>query len=81
MNVRRRARLCVRLREELEAMMARKPDLGSEDPDDIAAIEHSQKHLGDYKLKTSRDCIVPEDQVNAEKKRRQWCFLKKVLSN
>ena len=67
-------------KEELEAMMARKPDLGSEDPDDIAAIEHSQKHLGDYKLKTSKDYIVPEDQrVNAEKKRRQMVLLEESV--
>ena len=34
-------------------MMSRKPDLGSEDPDDVAAIEYTKNNLGDYKLKSA----------------------------
>ena len=53
-------------------MMAKKPDLGEEDPDDLAAIEDTRTNLGDYKLKTGPKYVVPEEQrVNAEKKKRQ----------
>jgi hypothetical protein len=67
-------------KDELESMMSRKPDLGSEDPDDVAAIEYTKTNLGDYKLKTSKEYVVPEDQrVNAEKKRRQMVLLEESV--
>lgn len=67
-------------KEELDAMMSRKPNLNEEDPDDVAAIEYTQQNLGDYKLKTSKDYVVPEDlRVNAEKKRRQMVLLEESV--
>lgn len=33
-----------------------------ENPEDLANITYAQDHLGDFKLKSSRDFIVPEDQ-------------------
>ena len=61
-------------------MMAKKPDLGEEDPDDLAAIEDTRTNLGDYKLKTGPKYVVPEEQrVNAEKKKRQMVLLEESI--
>ncbi len=52
--------------------MASKPDDKYEDPADLAAIEFAQENMGDYKLKTDPEYVVPEHlRINAEKKRRQ----------
>ncbi|XP_031554688.1 cilia- and flagella-associated protein 44-like isoform X2 [Actinia tenebrosa] len=49
-----------------------KPDENYEDPKDKAAIKEAKENMGDYKLKTAKDYVVPESQrVNAEKKRLQ----------
>lgn len=49
-----------------------KPDEDYQDPKDVAAIKEAQENMGDYKLKTAKDYVVPERQrVNAEKKRIQ----------
>ncbi|XP_048588414.1 cilia- and flagella-associated protein 44-like isoform X2 [Nematostella vectensis] len=49
-----------------------KPDENYEDPSDKAAIKNAREHMGDYKLKTAKDYVVPESQrVNAAKKRVQ----------
>ena len=38
----------------------------------MAAIKQARENIGDYKLKTAKDYVVPESQrVNAEKKRVQ----------
>ena len=53
-------------------MYRSKPDEGYEDPKDLAAIKEARENMGDYKLKTAKDYVVPESQrVNAEKKRIQ----------
>eukprot|EP00002_Diphylleia_rotans_P014287 TRINITY_DN2784_c0_g1_i6.p1 TRINITY_DN2784_c0_g1~~TRINITY_DN2784_c0_g1_i6.p1 ORF type:complete len:1834 (-),score=489.32 TRINITY_DN2784_c0_g1_i6:186-5687(-) len=63
-----------------DELMAKKPDEKYEDPDDVAAIAYAEKHMGDYKLKTDDDYIVPEHQrVNAEKKRRQMILLEESV--
>ena len=65
---------------ELEEMMSRKPMQDEEDPDDVAAIEYTLKNMGDLKLKTAKDYVVPIDQrVNAEKKRRQMVLLEESV--
>jgi cilia- and flagella-associated protein 44 len=67
-------------RGEYAEMMSKKPDLGEEDPDDLAAIEDTRTNLGDYKLKTAANYVVPEDQrVNAEKKKRQMVLLEESI--
>ena len=49
-----------------------KPDEGYQDPKDVAAIKEARENMGDYKLKTAKDYVVPESlRVNAEKKRIQ----------
>lgn len=53
-------------------LMKTKPDNKYEDPRDVAAINYAQNNMGDYKLKTSDDYIVPENErVDTEKKKRQ----------
>lgn len=38
----------------------------------MAAIKEARENMGDYKLKTAKDYVVPESlRVNAEKKRIQ----------
>ena len=67
-------------RNELDAVMSKKPDLGEEDPTDVAAIEDTRTNLGDKKLKNAPDYVVPEDQrINAEKKRRQMVLLEESI--
>eukprot|EP00741_Cyanophora_paradoxa_P024459 tig00022075_g23616.t1 len=65
---------------EWEELMAAKPDDKYEDPADVAAIAWAEKNMGDYKLKTDDDYVVPESQrVNAEKKRRQMILLEESI--
>ena len=53
-------------------MYRNKPDEGYQDPKDVAAIKEARENMGDYKLKTAKDYVVPESlRVNAEKKRIQ----------
>lgn len=53
-------------------LMKAKPDNKYEDPRDVAAINYAQNNMGDYKLKTNEDYIVPEsERVDTEKKKRQ----------
>ena len=52
----------------------------AEDPKDLAAIDYAKKNMGDCKLKTDDDYVVPEDQrINAEKKRRQMVLLEESI--
>ena len=63
-----------------DAMVAKKPSPKAEDPRDLAAIDYARKNMGDCKLKTDKDYVVPEDQrVNAEKKRRQMVLLEESI--
>ena len=60
-----------------EELYRTKPDETYEDPEDVASIEHAQKTIGDFKLKTAADFVVPEEErVNAEKKRAELFDLK-----
>ena len=53
-------------------LMKEKPDNKYEDPKDVSGIQYAQNNMGDYKLKTSDDYIVPENErIDAEKKLRQ----------
>lgn len=57
---------------EWDELYRGRPDEGYEDPKDLAAIKEARENMGDYKLKTAKDYVVPESQrVNAEKKRIQ----------
>ncbi|XP_071957578.1 cilia- and flagella-associated protein 44-like isoform X2 [Antedon mediterranea] len=57
-----------------------KPPEDYEDPDDIRAIKEAQEHMGDFKLKTAKDYVVPEHlRMNAHKKLNQLIILKELL--
>lgn len=57
-----------------------KPDLDYEDPENVAAIKEAQENMGDFKLKSADDYIVPEkERVNADKKRNQIVQLKEQV--
>ena len=51
----------LRKKEWEELMASRLPD-GYENPDDIAHIKHAEDTLGDFKLKSSLNYVVPENQ-------------------
>ena len=62
------------VREQLQAKLAdlqkEKPEENADDPKDIAAIDYAKSHVGDYKLKSDPNYIVPEDHhINASQKR------------
>jgi len=66
--------------EEWEKFRATKPADNYENPQDMEAIRIARDNMGDFKLKTDPDYIVPEKQrVNAEKKRRQMVLLQQAL--
>ena len=49
-----------------------KPNEKYEDPKDIAAIQYARANMGEYKLKSASDYIVPEtEEISAEKKKQQ----------
>jgi hypothetical protein len=57
-------------------LMDEKPDDKYEDPQDLAAIRYAIAHMGDYKLKSADNYIVPEsERVDADKKKRQIILL------
>ena len=59
-----------------------KPDLDYEDPANVAAIKEAHENMGDFKLKSADDYIVPEkERVNADKKRAQIMQLKEQVYN
>ena len=62
-------------------MYKNKPDENYEDPADVAAIKDAQSHMGDFKLKTAPDYVVPEHlRMDTEKKRFQILTLQEIVS-
>lgn len=57
----RRLKRFKRKKEWKELMSSRLPD-NYENPDDLANIKYAEDNLGDFKLKTSDNYIVPENQ-------------------
>uniref|UniRef100_A0A7M5XG43 Uncharacterized protein n=1 Tax=Clytia hemisphaerica TaxID=252671 RepID=A0A7M5XG43_9CNID len=58
--------------KEWEELYKNQPDENYEDPEDCEAIALAQQTIGDFKLKTAADFVVPENErVNAEKKRSE----------
>lgn len=73
-QLRKQARLERKKRQE--QLEKHKPDENAEDPADVNAIKHAEENMGDFKLKSDKNYIVPEKQrVNAEKKRQQMVLL------
>lgn len=53
-----------------------------EDPDDVAAIQEAQNNMGDYKLKTADDYVVPDHlRMNVEKAIMKLLVLKELVSD
>lgn len=58
----------------------KKPNEKSDDPEDAADYRQAKENMGDYKLKTSDDYVVPKDQrVTTAKKRRELLLLRKTV--
>lgn len=58
-----------------------KPDDDYEDPADIKKIKEAQENMGDYKLKTAKDYVVPDHlRMNVEKARGRLLILKDAVS-
>jgi WD40 repeat protein len=65
-----------------DELLKRRPDDTYEDPVYVSAIEEAKRTMGNFKLKSSSDYIVPEDQrVNADKKRVQIVLLREQMFN
>mgnify|MGYP001188008898 CR=1 FL=1 len=74
-------RLQRKKREEQWAQFNKtKPDESYENPNDAAMIKEAIENMGDFKLKSDPNYIVPEDQrVNATKKRTQMLLLEESI--
>ena len=67
---------------EMEAFDLTRPDDKYEKAEDTRAIKEAQENLGDYKLKSSADYVVPaEKSQTAEKKYRQMLLLEESVYN
>ncbi|KAJ0410991.1 hypothetical protein ATCC90586_007145 [Pythium insidiosum] len=67
-------------KDKLEQWRRNKPGEDSDDPRDLVAIAFAQRNMGDYKLKTAPNYVVPEEQrVNTAKKRRQMALLEEKM--
>ncbi|XP_067931339.1 cilia- and flagella-associated protein 44-like [Watersipora subatra] len=61
-------------------LYANRPDDNYEDPDDVAAIAEAQSNMGDYKLKTADDYVVPDHlRMNVEKAIMKLLVLKELI--
>lgn len=67
-------------KKQLEKLKASKPDKNVDDPMDVAAVQYAERNMGDYKLKSDPNYVVPENQrVNAERKKRQMVLLQESV--
>jgi len=64
-----------------QELLNSRPDVNSEDPDEVAAIKEAEENIGDYKLKSSSDYVVPDHlRMNTEKARIKLVILKELVS-
>lgn len=70
--------VCVMMpRPQWEELYKSKPAEHADDPEELRLLQHFKQNMGDYKLKTASDYIVPESQrVSTETKRRQLLELR-----
>ena len=58
-----------------------RPSEDYEDPELVDAIRYAQENMGDFKLKTAKDYVVPEDQrLTANRKREELILLRNQVS-
>ncbi|XP_053372820.1 cilia- and flagella-associated protein 44-like [Mercenaria mercenaria] len=63
-----------------EELYETKPDDDYEDPADISAIKEAKDNMGDYKLKTANDYVVPDHlRMNVDKARGRLLVLKDLI--
>lgn len=63
-----------------EELYNTKPDDDYEDPADVAAIKEAKDNMGDYKLKTAKNYVVPDHlRMNVEKARGRLLILKDLV--
>ena len=61
--------------------MSDKPDDNYEDPSDLSDIKSARENMGDYKLKSASDYVVPDHlRMNAEKAKARLLVLKDLVS-
>ena len=78
----RRSRLREERKSKIEAKKKQEPPDNYKDPTDQREIETAEATLGDFKLKTSSDYVVPKNLcVNASQKRRQMFLLMESSHN
>ncbi len=60
--------------------MESKPDESYEDPADVAAIHKALTQMGDYKLKTNSDYVVPDsERISVDGKWKQLLALEQSI--
>ena len=60
-----------------EELYNSKPDDKIDDPEEARLLEQAKENLGDYKLKTASDYVVPEHQrMTTTSKRQQLTMLR-----
>lgn len=68
------------IRRKMEELKKTRPTQDSLDPDHLKEINEAIEKLGDYKLKSSIDYIVPEDKrMNVSKKRKHMFLLQEFI--
>jgi len=61
-------------------LLASKPDPEHEDPVELAAMKEAEENMGDYKLKSAADYIVPDQlRMNTEKARSKLVLMKEQV--
>ena len=69
-------------KKEWEELLQVKPGDDYEDPEEVAAIEKATQQMGDYKLKTSSDYVVSEEQrMSTAKKQRELIICRNTVSD
>ncbi|XP_046572732.1 cilia- and flagella-associated protein 44-like isoform X2 [Haliotis rubra] len=67
-------------RAQWEDLYIQKPDDDYEDPADVSGIKEAKENMGDYKLKTAPDYVVPDHlRMNVEKARGRLLVLKDLI--
>jgi len=63
-----------------ETLLESKPDEQYDDPEALAAIKEAQENMGDYKLKSASDYVVPDHlRMNTEKARSRLLTIKDLV--
>ena len=79
-KIEQRQRSRAEWQERWNRVLNSRPPVDWEDPNDVANIEYSSTHTGEYMLKISPDFTVkPEQRLTALKKKREMVFLEEAM--